>query len=245
MMAAGDEVLLARGQGIDLQYVAQVFSEYPVALIVPTDSEIESLEDLAGHSIGIPGEYGSTWHGLLALLGAAGLTRDDVDIQSVGFTQVEALVTGKVDAVMGYANNEPLQIEKAGIEVRTFPVSDAVALISNGMVGLEAWMAENEDTTEAVVAGVLRGLEYVLDNPEGAVEISRKYVPTLLDDQSVSDAQEVLEATLPFWQPQEGQPLGGSNLDDWEAMLTFLQENALLQGEVDVREAWNDSYLPD
>ncbi len=244
MMAAGDEVLQAVGRGVEMTYIAEVYREYPVALIVPADSDIESLEDIAGHSIGIPGEYGASWHGLLALLDSADLTRDDVTIQSVGFTQVSALVTGQVDAVMGYANNEPIQIDKAGMEVRTFPVSDALNLMSNGIVGLDTWIDANEETTRAVVAGLLRGIEFVLANPEEAVEISKAYVPTLIDDQSVSDAQEILEATLPFIAADQGDPLGSSSIGDWEATLTFLQENSLIEGTVDVDDVWSDDYLP-
>lgn len=244
MMVGGDEVLQAVGRGVALEYIAEVYRKYPVALVVPADSDIESLEDLAGHSIGIPGEYGASWHGLLALLDSAGLTRDDVTIQSVGFTQVSALVTGQVDAIVGYANNEPIQLEKAGMEVRTFLVSDSLNLVSNGIVGINTWIDANEEATRGVVAGLLRGIEFVLANPEEAVEISKEYVPTLLDEQSVSDALEILTATLPFIAAENGEPMGSSSIGDWEAMLTFLQEYQLIEGTVDVNAVWTDDYLP-
>ena len=82
---------------------------------MPSDSSIQKVSDLKGHSVGIPGKFGDTWIGLLALLSSAGLKQDDVNIQTVGFTQVQALVTKKVDAVMGYLNNEPIQLQKQGM----------------------------------------------------------------------------------------------------------------------------------
>src|SRR6266568_3626786 len=56
------------------------------------------------------------------------------NIQFSGFTQVQALLTHRVDAVVGYSNNEPLQLRKQGLDVRTFDVSNYQPLISNGIV---------------------------------------------------------------------------------------------------------------
>src|SRR5437588_6246364 len=138
VFAGGDEVLQALDKNKSLQIidVATVFQKYPVSLIVPADSPIKTLADLKGHSIGVPGPFGSTYTGLLALLYKANLSLSDVKVQSVGFTQVAALLGHKVDAVMGYSNNEPLQLQAHGFNVRTFAVSDYQPLISNGIITL-------------------------------------------------------------------------------------------------------------
>ncbi|MBX6341513.1 MAG: ABC transporter substrate-binding protein, partial [Thermomicrobiaceae bacterium] len=181
IFAGGDEVLQARGHDVPIVYVAQVFNQYPVALVVPADSPIKSPADLRGHSVGVPGAYGATYIGLLALLEAGGLTPKDVDIQSIGFTQVPALLGHKVDAVMGYLNNEPLQFQKAGFAVRTIPVAESQPLISNGLAALEKQLADHPDEVKAVVAATLKGVEYVSQHPEDAVKLSEKYVPGLND----------------------------------------------------------------
>src|SRR5437588_7500570 len=138
VFAGGDEVLQALDKNKSLQLidVATVFQKYPVSLIVPADSPIKTLADLKGHSIGVPGPFGSTYTGLLALLYKANLSLSDVKVQSIGFTQVAALLGHKVDAVMGYSNNEPLQLQAHGFNVRTFAVSDYQPLISNGIITL-------------------------------------------------------------------------------------------------------------
>src|SRR6185437_7644378 len=78
IFAGGDEMLQAQGQGVPVVYLAQVFTQYPVALIVAADSPIKTAADLRGHSVGIPGTYGATYIGLLALLQQGGLTQKDV-----------------------------------------------------------------------------------------------------------------------------------------------------------------------
>jgi NitT/TauT family transport system substrate-binding protein len=224
LFGGGDEALQARSKGAPLVYVAQIFTQYPVALIVPADSPIKAPADLKGHSVGIPGQYGATYIGLLALLQSAGLSEKDINEQSIGFTQVPALLGNKVDAVMGYLNNEPIQFQKAGFAIRTIPT--------------ESQLGKNPDTIKAVIAATLKGLDYVNAHPEEAVNLSKKYVPDLNE----TDALSVLKATIPLWQ-QQGQA-GHTDPQAWQQMADFLQQMGLLSGQVDVGKAFSNDYLP-
>ena len=114
LMSAGDEAMQARAQGVEIVYIAEVFRKYPVALIVPEDSDIATIGDLADKKVGIPGEYGANYTGLLALLASADMTKDDIQIESVGFTQAQALLAGQVDAIMGYVNNDRSNSKRPG-----------------------------------------------------------------------------------------------------------------------------------
>jgi len=245
LMASGDEVIQVRARDAEVVYVAVVYRKYPVALIVPADSDVQALADLRGHSVGVPGEYGANWIGLLALLDAAQLTREDIDVESIGFTQASALLAGHVDTVMGYVNNEPIQIESAGTPVRTFSVSDVSPLVANGLVVTDEYLDENPDTVRAMIEATLRGLEFALENPEETVEIAKDYVPTLTDAEQEAAALEVLLATLPLWEVESGGELGAGDPADWEAMAAFLLEHGLLEREVGVDEVFTLDYLPE
>ncbi len=67
VFAGGDELMEARDKNVKAIDVATIFQKYPVSLIVPANSSIKTLADLKGHTIGVPGMYGSTYTGLLAL----------------------------------------------------------------------------------------------------------------------------------------------------------------------------------
>src|SRR5699024_1526091 len=54
VVAGGDEMMQARSSGVPVVDIATMYTTYPVALIVPADSPIQSPDDLAGHSIGVP-----------------------------------------------------------------------------------------------------------------------------------------------------------------------------------------------
>src|SRR5215472_1352502 len=176
VFAGGDEELVARGKNLQVVDVATIFQRYPVSLIVPANSPIQTLGDLKGHTIGVPGPFGSTYTGLLALLYQAHLSLSDVKVQSIGFTQVAALLGHKVDAVMGYSNNEPLQLQAHGFSVRTFAVSDYQPLVSNGIITLENTYHNQQPMVRDFVQATLKGLKEVIRNPTEAVEISKTYV---------------------------------------------------------------------
>jgi NitT/TauT family transport system substrate-binding protein len=216
VFASGDEELVARSKGLQVVDVATIFQKYPVSLIVPDNSPIHTLADLKGHSIGEPGPYGATHTGLLALLYQAHLTTNDVKMQEIGFTQVAALLGHKVDAVMGYSNNEPLQLQKQGFGVRTFAVSDYQPLVSNGIVTTEDTLAHQHAMVQNFVQATLKGLQEVIAHPTEAVQISKSYVPGMDANKAMSE----LQATIPIW--QGNGRLGYNDSATWQSMEQFL-----------------------
>lgn len=240
IFASGDETLQARSRGIPVTYVAQVYTRYPVALIVPSSSAIQSVKDLRGHTVGVPGYYGATYIGLLALLQCAGLSKSDVNIQAIGYTQVAALLGHKVDAVMGYVNNEVLQFQKASFAVRTMPVQQP--FVSNGLAALDSELSAHPDDIRALIAATLKGVQYTIANPQQAVELSKPFVPGLSNPKTAADALAVLQATIPLLQ---GSGRAGYNTPaDWTLMESFMQAQGQLTKPVNASQAYSNNYLP-
>lgn len=242
IFAAGDEMAQARGHDVPVVYVANVYTTYPVALIVPADSPIHTPADLRGHTIGVPGPYGANYIGLLALLKAGNLSQSDVSLKSIGYTQVPALLSHKVDAVMGYLNNEPIAFQKASFAIRTLPVSDVQPLISNGLGALQTELSDHPDLVKAVIKATLQGVDFTIQHPQSALNLSKRYVPGLDDQQKAADALDVLQASLNLW--QQGNTPGYNDPQAWQAMLTFLKSQGQLAGPVDASKAFSNDYLP-
>ena len=224
VFAGGDELLEARDKGVQAIDVGTIFQKYPVSLIVPQNSPVKTLADIKGHTIGVPGAYGSTYTGLLALLYKAGLSLSDIQLKSIGFTQVSALIGHHVDSVVGYSNNEPLQLSQHGFPVRTFNVSDYQPLVSNGIITTENTYHSEPQVVSSFVQATLKGLKDVIANPTEAVNISKAYIPGL----DVAQAQTVLKATIPVFQPSGSTPLGVSDSATWESMAQFLVSQKLI-----------------
>ncbi|WP_454300441.1 ABC transporter substrate-binding protein [Salana multivorans] len=194
VVASGDEVLASRAGGSDLQQIATVYAHSPVALIAPVDSEVAQLEDLAGHTVGIPGEYGSTYLGLQMLLAEHDLTLDDITVQNIGYTQVTALLTGQVDAVMGFSNSDAVRLAEADLPVQPYPVSN---LVSIGIAAPESTPL-TEEQLAAFRDATMRGAAAVAEDPAAAVEIAATHIPGMTST-ARQDALAVIEASVELY----------------------------------------------
>jgi NitT/TauT family transport system substrate-binding protein len=202
------------------------------------EENIKNPQDLKGKKLGIPGLFGASYVGLRALLKQVGLKEEDVVLDSIGYNQVEALVSGQEDAVVIYANNEPIQLEARGYGVDTILVSDYVFLASNGLISNEKVIAENPDMVRRFVQATLRGLRETIDNPDEAFEISRKYVEGL--DQNADIQRQVLARSIEFWKAKEP---GVSSLVAWDNMVETLLDMGMLQEPIDLEKAYTNEFV--
>ena len=239
-VVSGEQVLLARSQGLPVVYVAAWYQQYPVAVVSKVEQGIVSPADLKGKTIGLPGLYGANYIGLEALLFSAGLSDTDVTLSSIGYTQVESLATDQVQTASVYTANEPVQLRAQGYDVNEIRVGDYVQLASNGLVTNETTMKENPDLVRAMVKALLHGLADTIQNPNEAYEISKNYVENLANaDEAVQ--KEVLARSIELW--KTGQ-LGQSDATAWENMRDLLLKMGLLKESLDVNAAFTNEFLP-
>ncbi|MDO5048345.1 MAG: ABC transporter substrate-binding protein [Actinomycetaceae bacterium] len=245
VIATGDEMFQARSQGMDLISVGQYYAKYPVVIIVKEDSGIETVQDLAGKSVGLPGEFGSNWYGLLAALSEADMTRDDIEVTPIGFTQLSALQTDQVDAVVGFTNNDSVQFDLADVAVREIPlVPDGnTPLVGANIVTTSQFANENPDAVKAVLAGLQDGKQTSVDDPDHAVEITQNYDPNLTTPETIDAARATLVATNDLF-AEDGKVTMVQDLDTWNAMNEFLQTvEGLMAATVNVDEAVTNEYV--
>lgn len=223
-IVSGEQMLLARAQGVPVVYVMEWFQKFPIAVVSKADAGIEEPGDLNGRTVGLPGFFGASYVGYLGLLSASGLQPGAVNANDIGFNQVESLLTDQSEAVVGYANNEPVQLAAQGVPINVIQVSDYIDLVANGIITNETMIAENPEQVERFVGAVLRGLADTLADPDAAFAISQNYVDGLEDGR-----KPVLEASLPLWQ---AETLGLSDLASWENTQQVLLAAGLLDEPV-------------
>jgi NitT/TauT family transport system substrate-binding protein len=239
-VVSGEQVLLARAQGLPVVYVAAWYQQYPVAVVSKTEQGIKMPADLKGKKIGLPGLYGANYIGLEALLFSAGLSDADVTLDSINFTQVEALATDREQAVSVYTTNEPVQLRAQGYELNEIRVADHVQLASNGLITNEKTIAENPELVRRMVKALLQGLEDTISNPDEAYELSKTHVPNMAEaDEAVQ--KEVLALSIDLWQAER---LGFSDEQSWQNMQETLLKMGLLEKSLELEKAFTNEYLP-
>lgn len=223
VIAGGDEVLQARAQGMDLVSIGTYYNKYPVTVIVPEGSDVHTFADLKGKKIGVPGEYGSSWLALLAALDQAGMTTSDVSVVSIGYTAQASLVSGKVDAVVGFSNNDLVQLQANDVPVRSVALSEAgVPLASVSVITTQEWLDADKERAAAVAKSIEQGIASVVANQDNALDATEVYDPTLADEAARAGARLTLDATTDLFVNPAGETSMKQDLELWGNMNTFL-----------------------
>ncbi|MBN1264787.1 MAG: ABC transporter substrate-binding protein [Anaerolineales bacterium] len=239
-VVSGEQVLLARAQGLPVVYVTAWYQDYPVGVAAPVNSSITEPQDLVGKKVGIPVLSGASYVGYRALLNAAGISPETIYLDTIGYNQVELLLQGVEEAVVIYSANEPLQLESMGMPVDVIRVSDYVTLASNGLITSETMIEEQPELVRAMVAAMVSSIESSMADTDRAFAACEKYVDGL--DESTSTIQEkVLQESINFW---ESEIIGMSNPEAWQNMQDVLLEMDLLTEPLNLEDAYTNEFLP-
>ena len=230
------EVLRARDKGLAVEAVGALVQAPLTSIISLPKAGIRTPEDLDGKVVGTAGiDYQSAY--LSAIAKQAGA---DVEQRDVGFNLSAALLSKKVDAVLGAFWNyegtdlrlrkrDPriIRLEQAGV-----PTYDELVFVANA--------DREDDRIRRFVAAVERGLEDLRRDPgaglQGLLGANRDLDPEL--------QRAVVDVTLPLFQPPRGKPYGWQDPKEWNAFARWMRDNELLENLVNARGAFTNEYLP-
>ena len=235
-VADATDVMIARTQGIPIKYVSTLYRSFPVALIGPADVVPDDPSGLAGLSIGTPGRFGSSWHALLALLEAGGLTEADVEIREYPqFNQVDGLSNGDVDLITGFRNNDALRLEERLGDVGLLGVDDVAPLPGPGMITGDELLADDPELVRAFVEATALAQAAVIEDPELGFAAAQEAVPTISEEPEVASA--VLVATAQLW-AGDGFQHGAIDRTLWETGYETMRRLGFIDGSVPVEEMY-------
>jgi NitT/TauT family transport system substrate-binding protein len=233
-VADATDVMIARTSGIPIRYASTLYASFPVALIGEASVVPSDPADLAGRTIGTPGRFGSSWHALLALLEAGGLTADDVTIREYPqFNQVDGLSNGDVELITGFRNNEPLRLEARGMEVGLLTVDEVAPLPGPGIIVGDGLLDADPALVEAFTAAVAAAQAEVIADPDIGFTAAEAAVPTIAEDPDV--ARAVLEATVVLWEG-DGFADGAVDRELWETAYATMERLGFIDGSVPLDE---------
>ena len=240
VVAFGDEATQAISQGMPLSIIGVLYQRYPVVVIARHDSGIKTWQDLKGKTVGLPGRYGSNWFGFQAGLHAAGLSLDDVKVAEIGYTQQTQLTTGKVDAVVGFSNNDLVRFQLAGVGVTTLTLPSETPLVGAVVVTTQEFATHEPEVCQATVNGMAKAIHKITAHPETALAATKKYDQTLTNDQAIAAARHVTEATnelikLDHFDPKNPGAQSLVNPQKFRDMVTLLDKIGALSDKINLK----------
>lgn len=158
-------------QGLPLVRIATLVATPLNSLVVLADSNIKSIADLKGKTIGYSvGGFETVF--LKVMLEKVGLTLDDVELVNVNFSLSPSLLTGKADAVLGAFRNfelNQMDIEKRPgrpffVEELGVPAYDELILVAHKD-------RVTDENMRKFVNGLEAGVQYLINHPEESWEL--------------------------------------------------------------------------
>lgn len=233
-------LVLARNQGIKIVSIMGIVQHTLNSIISLKESGIIQPSDLVGKKIGII-SYPETEKFLETVLKSQGKSIKDVELIDVGFEVVPALIGKKVDAIIpAYSVYEAVSAENKGFSVNVMHleqhgVPDYYELV---LVTNEKIIAEKKDLAQRFVRAVKKGYEDAIADPQAAVQIMKKLNP----EADLSLEIPSVKLLAPLWVP-ENKIFGWQEEKRWIDFGNWMKENGLISKDLDVKAAFNNSFV--
>jgi NitT/TauT family transport system substrate-binding protein len=196
-----DQLILAGAKNMGLQAIFQYYQKYPVAIVALAD-RVKEPADLRGKRIGTPDLSGASWIGLQIFLHAYGL-EGAVQIEKIGYTQEAALRSGRVDAVVCFSNNEPIQLRAENVAIREWDVKDISDMVSASFISSRSIIASRAAVLAAFVRATRKAMAYTVEHREESLQIALQAVGNV-KKQDEPLFRERLDATCELFASPKG-----------------------------------------
>src|SRR3954453_17134704 len=235
------ELLRARDDGLGVISVGALVQKPLTSLISLDHPAITKPSQLADKKVGTAGiDYQSAY--LKTILAHAHVNPSSVTERDVGFNLVPALVSHKVNAILGgYWNYEAVQLRLAKkhphvlrLEQLGVPNYDELVLVANAD-GLD----QSGDKIHRFMGALSRGVKFLKRDQSAAVDALLKANPDL--DPALQRAS--VKVPLPAFLPPTGKPFGWQDPAQWGAFATWMHQNGILKRD-NATGAFTNQMLP-
>lgn len=239
-VAAGEEdvgfmadlpAIIAKSTGQNIEIVSNVaYGEQALAVLIPTDSSINSVADLKGKTIGYAtGSYAQ--HLLALLLEGEGLTLDDVQSVNLGAgDQPAALANGEVDAIVIWEQ----YISQLTSEGTAKVLADGTGIKKGNMITyfVSDYAQEHPEIVEAYIKALNRADEDLQSDPAGCAA-------DVAEDFNVSP--ELMEQIIEKFTFKTA--LDEDDIKEITSVKDFSLDAGIIQNDVDIDSFINTQYL--
>jgi putative hydroxymethylpyrimidine transport system substrate-binding protein len=220
------EVLLARNQGLQVVSVGAIVQQPLTSIVSLASKHITRPAQLRGKRVGDAGiAYQHAY--LTTILQKAGVSPGSVKEINVGDNLVPALLSGRVDAVLGaYWNYEAIQLAQLHKRTNVIRMNQVGVPGYNELVVVvrAGTIVNHPDLVRRFVQALARGYESARVDPAGAVQNLVKANSGL--DQRLQLAS--VRATMPVFFPAGSHPWGWQDPSQWKAYGQWMLSHHLI-----------------
>ena len=226
------DLLLARSEGVPVVAISSIVRTPLNSIMTLKKSGISDPSKLKGKTIGYPGIPLNI--GILqSILEGQGLTIDDVNLVDVGFDLVPALLSSRVDAVIGaFWSHESILIELEGegvniLKFQDWGIPEYHELV---LVTSEKYLDENKEIVESFVKSFRKGFE-------GSIESNYESMESLISaypEVNVELETEGIKLLTPLWI----ESMNSNNMDSWHKFGDWMKEKGLIDSGLIIEDSF-------
>ncbi len=226
------DLLLARSEGVPVVAISSIVRTPLNSIMTLKKSGISDPSKLKGKTIGYPGIPLNI--GILqSILEGQGLTINDVNLVDVGFDLVPALLSSRVDAVIGaFWSHESILIELEGegvniLKFQDWGIPEYHELV---LVTSEKYLYENKEIVESFVKSFRKGFE-------GSIESNSESMESLISafpEVNVELETEGIKLLAPLWI----ESMNSNNMDSWYKFGDWMKEKGLIDSELIIEDSF-------
>jgi NitT/TauT family transport system substrate-binding protein len=222
-----DALVLVQGaqQRVPAKSIAAYYQRTPIVLISPKAKPVtEPRQLLEGIKLGSK-KGSATFQGLMALLAANGMQLEQIKLVDIGFG-VQPLLVKQVDAIMGFAMNEPIEAESGGMEVVQMPISNyGVNTYGLTIVTNPDLMQRQGDLVKGFLQATLQSVAETIKDPAAAVAA----VAAAVAETDAKREAKVLEQTIPYWLDKNAPTFGAQTTERWRDTIEVAKRLGLIE----------------
>jgi NitT/TauT family transport system substrate-binding protein len=238
--AMGDTPVIVRGNGVPVRSVAVLGAQGLMQLVVYADSDIKGPADLKGKTINVTTFQETTFYATLGMLAAVGLSKDDVNIQAAGASNIwKFFLARKADAMAGVPDFIA-EVENQGAKIRVIPSSAYFESMGQAILASDQTIRERPQLVRRLVRATLRGMKDIMDDPAAA---AATYVSAVPDRQGQEKhVQRVFELYKQY--VYGGQRiLGEMNRDQLAKLQAFYVKQGISQSALPVDDLFTNEFV--
>ena len=238
--AIGDTPIIVRGNGVPVKAVGVMGGGALTVVVGRKDRGIEKLEDLRGKKISVLAFQDTTYYALLGALASKGITKNDVNAQAVGPAAVASLVVaGSVDACACTPDWE-INVKDGVADAVSLPTTDYFQSMSQAILASDKMIAERPDMVRGIVKATLRGMKFVMDDPNKAALAYVEASPTF------KGKEELMKKILANYTERtyKGQStLGAMDLQRLTNLQKFYKSQGFIEAELPVDQLYSNDFI--
>jgi NitT/TauT family transport system substrate-binding protein len=238
----GETAMIVRPNGLPVRGVALLGGRSLYQLASHVSAGVRKPADLRGKKVGVIGYQDTSYYALLGVLAAAGVKRNELEIQALGPAgMTQLMIAGSVDAIMSVPEWS-FQIESAGVKLDQLAIDSLFPSMSQAVVASDAIIQKRPEVVRGFVGALLQAMRDCIADPAAAARDYVGAVPQQAGKQA--DIETILRRYVTEVYPVV-PPLRLGQFDPIRlaTVQKFYLDNAIIQSAVPIEELYTNAFI--